>query len=49
MALNNGHNWHAESPEEALERLGTSGAGLSGEEAARRLLEYGPNELEKEE
>ena len=43
------HNWHTVSPSEVLERLESRLAGLTEEEAAQRLLEYGPNELEKEE
>ena len=37
--------WHAVSVEEAYEGLRTRPAGLSGEEAARRLERYGPNVL----
>src|SRR5262245_19708238 len=37
--------WHALAVPEALDRLGTSPAGLSSEEAARRLAERGRNEL----
>ena len=37
------------SPKEALERLGVSANGLDEEEAARRLDEYGPNELARAE
>ncbi|HEY7744746.1 MAG TPA: HAD-IC family P-type ATPase, partial [Desulfuromonadales bacterium] len=39
-------NWHQLPAEKVLDRLGTSSDGLSGEEAARRLAEYGPNELQ---
>jgi len=38
--------WHVLSAEAALERLKSSPAGLSQSEAARRLAEYGPNELQ---
>jgi Ca2+-transporting ATPase len=38
--------WHTLSVESALESLESSPEGLSGEEAARRLIEYGPNELQ---
>mgnify|MGYP002476545480 CR=1 FL=1 len=39
-------NWHALSSQEILEQLATPpDQGLSAEEAARRLVEYGPNEL----
>ena len=39
--------WYALSAEEVAARLGVDGArGLSAEEAARRLEQYGPNELE---
>jgi Ca2+-transporting ATPase len=38
--------WHRLSPAEAFERLGSSAeAGLTGGEAARRLLDHGANEL----
>jgi len=40
-----GAEWHALSAEEALGKLGSSRAGLSGSEAERRLAEHGPNEL----
>jgi len=39
--------WHTLTPEETLERLGSSREGLSPEEAQRRLEEYGPNQLEE--
>ena len=37
--------WHALAVSDTLDRLGTTGGGLSSEEAARRLGEHGPNEL----
>ncbi len=37
--------WHTLSTDEALERLTAYRNGLSAQEAARRLDEYGPNEL----
>lgn len=38
--------WHAvATPEEVMQRLGTSADGLSPEEAARRLHFHGPNRL----
>jgi Ca2+-transporting ATPase len=37
---------HAQAVEEVLKQLGTSHHGLTAEEAARRLAEYGPNELQ---
>ncbi|MEW5939040.1 MAG: cation-translocating P-type ATPase [Chloroflexota bacterium] len=37
--------WHALAPEQVLENLRVKGNGLSAEEAARRLAEYGPNQL----
>ncbi|MCD6470334.1 cation-translocating P-type ATPase [Candidatus Bathyarchaeota archaeon] len=37
--------WHSMSEEEVLRTLKTSRNGLSSEEAKRRLLEYGPNQL----
>ena len=40
--------WHALSITEVLEKLKSGVKGLSAEEAAKRLLEYGPNELRKE-
>ena len=49
MDLNIEKHWHAEAPEDTLDELNSSIEGLSAEEAARRLKEYGPNELEKEE
>ena len=38
--------WHALGTEEALKNLGTDKNGLSSEEAARRLAQNGPNELQ---
>jgi Ca2+-transporting ATPase len=38
--------WHTLSVAAALDRLDTTEGGLSGAEAARRLAEHGPNELE---
>lgn len=38
-------SWHAVSAVEALSRLGASAAGLSKEEAAKRLRRHGPNAL----
>lgn len=41
-------SWHAIETEEALKQLDAKEAGLSHEEAQRRLREFGPNELKKE-
>jgi Ca2+-transporting ATPase len=38
-------NWHTFSTADVLDRLQTGPAGLTSTEAARRLLEHGPNEL----
>jgi P-type Ca2+ transporter type 2C len=38
--------WHALSVEESVARLKSAPRGLTTEEAARRLAEYGPNELQ---
>jgi Ca2+-transporting ATPase len=38
--------WHELDADEVLARLRTSAGGLTGEEAARRLLAQGPNELQ---
>lgn len=38
--------WHTVPVEEAFQAIGSSEAGLSKEEAARRLATYGPNELQ---
>jgi len=37
--------WHAKTEEEAIATLETDRSGLSGEEARRRLGQYGPNKL----
>ena len=37
--------WHSRTKEEALAALESTPQGLSGEEAARRLAEHGPNRL----
>lgn len=40
-----GQPWHTLDVEEVLDRLGAAEGGLTSEQAARRLAEYGPNEL----
>ena len=42
-----GPHWHTLKLDEVLARLGSSEQGLSAEEAARRLEQYGPNELKE--
>ena len=42
-------DWHANEVGDVLEALGTSRGGITDEEAARRLKEYGANELTEEE
>lgn len=37
--------WHAMPAADVVARIGTSSEGLSAEDAARRLTEFGPNEL----
>lgn len=39
--------WHQSSPEEALNKLGVTRAGLTTQEANERLNQYGPNKLEE--
>jgi P-type Ca2+ transporter type 2C len=39
-------SWHALSVADVCARIQSTPAGLTGTEAARRLLEYGPNELQ---
>ncbi len=43
------HPIHTLTPDEALEALRSHRNGLTAEEAARRLEEYGPNEIQQEE
>ncbi len=38
-------DWHTLAPEEALELAGSSSDGIGPEEAGRRLLRWGPNQL----
>ena len=38
-------DWYKLTPENALQQIGSAADGLSGDEAARRLAENGPNEL----
>jgi P-type Ca2+ transporter type 2C len=38
-------DWHAQTVDDVLQRLASSGAGLSDEEAAQRLADVGPNRL----
>lgn len=40
--------WHTLDADEVSRRLNTAPSGLPGEEAARRLERYGPNEIERE-
>jgi calcium-translocating P-type ATPase len=40
--------WHALSPAETADRLGTGASGLTAEDAAVRLTRHGPNEVEPE-
>ena len=40
--------WHSSEIDEVLDTLKTGREGISDEEAAKRLLEYGPNELKEE-
>ncbi|MDO8541497.1 MAG: cation-translocating P-type ATPase [Opitutaceae bacterium] len=42
-----GEVWHSQSADDVLAKLGSSAAGLSAEEAARRLSADGPNELKE--
>jgi Ca2+-transporting ATPase len=39
--------WHNQSAEDVLTQLGSSAAGLSGQEAAQRLATDGPNEIKE--
>lgn len=39
--------WHQKTVEDVIEELNTSLKGVSSEEAEKRLLEYGPNELKE--
>ncbi|HUX86124.1 MAG TPA: cation-transporting P-type ATPase, partial [Chloroflexota bacterium] len=51
MALTNQQlalSWHQMTVGEAFSRLGTRPEGLSPEEAARRLAQFGPNRLPAE-
>ena len=45
QAVNMSPEWHAMETEELMRALKASEKGLSGEEAKRRLQEFGPNEL----
>ncbi len=42
-------DWHRKTVQETLTELGTSPEGISGNEAQKRLLEFGPNELREKE
>jgi magnesium-transporting ATPase (P-type) len=42
-------HWYQMKAQETLEKLGTTDDGLTGQEAARRLEQYGPNKLAEEE
>lgn len=45
MQMVDGIHWHSLGEEDALKRLESSREGLTQREAARRLAEYGPNQL----
>lgn len=49
MKENSFTSWHSVNCDEALDRLESSSAGLSSQEAVKRLEEYGKNELAAEE
>ena len=40
--------WHQKTVEDVIEELNSSLKGISSEEARKRILEYGPNELKEE-
>jgi len=42
-----GETWHNKPAEEVLAQLGSAAAGLSAQEAAKRLAANGPNELKE--
>ncbi len=42
-------HWHQQTAEEVIDKLNTGLRGLSSEEAEKRLLEHGPNELKEKE
>ncbi|MDI5920362.1 HAD-IC family P-type ATPase [Halomonas sp. LR5S13] len=46
---NGATDWHALSPEEALDQLESHREGLDSQDAKRRLDEYGPNQLQQAE
>jgi P-type Ca2+ transporter type 2C len=46
FSKSDGTHWHTLTVEESFERLGSGSSGLSSDEAARRLAEFGPNELQ---
>jgi len=47
VAQPKGEAWHSQSAEEVLAKLGSAAAGLSAQEAAKRLAADGPNELKE--
>lgn len=46
MALPHNQPWHTLSTEQVFQQLASQPGGLDQAEAAARLLEYGPNELQ---
>ncbi|MCA1577463.1 MAG: cation-translocating P-type ATPase [Acidobacteria bacterium] len=46
IAATSGTRWHTLTVEESVKQLGSGPRGLSSEEAAKRLEEFGPNELQ---
>src|SRR5688572_23303937 len=46
IEVESGTHWHTLTVAESLERLGSGSGGLSSDEAARRLQQVGPNELQ---
>jgi P-type Ca2+ transporter type 2C len=43
-----GKSWFSQTPQEAMETLEVNSQGLTQQQAAERLVQYGPNELKKE-
>ena len=41
-------DWHIRTPAAVLDKLGSQESGLTSEQAAQRLEEYGPNQLEEQ-
>ncbi|MGE6791169.1 HAD-IC family P-type ATPase [Pseudomonas guineae] len=49
MQASPGQSWHAQSAQQSLDHLSSSAQGLNADDAAQRLIQYGPNLLPQQQ